>query len=447
MASKYVIQPVNETFRVVTTNQGNALPTRASILAGKRPGEGLSMQDRRDLASQLQQLFAGKDIGNVDLSAQAGLLLSGQPAPVLDALLARFTPVTGADRGINEYDMGGDGGGGGGGLSNGPNLGELWPNYNGTGEGQNPNVEEQYATWRDEARENAKAAGTWDGVNPATDPGLDMGAFRQHLIDIDAPDPGPPAQPAPSTGGNTPSTGTGGSTGGGAGAGAGGNAGGGTGGGGGTTGGGAAGGGTPFTGRPLDRIFTGGGTPDFSQMTDTEKQHYLPYGKSPGLANRNFLRAFGFNPDLGNPFTDTLDESLGPLSKLTEQQLMAGDEGGANESDIANAVARQISQGSTNPFNGDSGRAFLERLSGMQRTGGSTLNQKALVNQIKDPETAYELAFGALGSNLSPTLRNSAALRKRVFGSMYENYYNASPTSPTAPNRTFLDYILNKGAA
>ena len=311
----------------------------------------------------------------------------------------------------------------GNGPSNGPNLGLIWPGYIDL----NPNVEEQYAQWRDEVR-----AG-WDGAG--ADPGLDMAAFRQHLIGtLGAPDPGEPdptrsIQPVgsvedlPSTppgtlpdSGNRPDPNTG------------------------VVGGPASGPGV----RPFAEALAGG----IENMTPAEVGFYFSFlgnKEQSELASSNTVRALGLDPNTGNPLSEFLKGLPGPLAELLANVDVVRN--GGTQSGLGNlqSTLSTLRSGQMSPFaDYSAAKSFLNQ-AGTLRAPGATPNaqQAGLNTELNDPTNAFRFFNNAIGGTLSPFISRYS---RQAFQPLYERFQNQVAGKPAGDPATDFFRFLLQGA-
>lgn len=308
------------------------------------------------------------------------------------------------------------------GPSQGPNLGMVWPGYN------NPNLDAQYATWRDARR----AAGQ--------DP-YDMNAFRQHLIAIGSPDPGvpnpvspnappsaatPPATTSPTIAPTTstpptvtPPTPTG-----------------------------------PTPGATWNpELRTGNaqsimsqGMQGLSGLGAEDIDRLFPFFASEGsaadptFAARNTLKGFGFDTTAGNPFVDFMESILpGSATRQQYQNVLGG---------VTDPTSNQTVMGTLGGgirYNRDP--SFNTRLLDLQKqyrtdpTKG-TAEQRALAERSLDPGEAWSLYN--MNRSGDPAFFNQN-VQNRVFQRLYDTYRNQAGANAGAGAPSYLEFIMGLG--
>lgn len=346
-------------------------------------------------------------------------------------------PSSGYDRSIQPVGApqqlsGGGGAGPSAGPSAGPNLSTTFPGYY----ERNANIEQQYAEWRD-----ARIA-----ANPPQNP-YDMAAFRQHLIGINAPDPGAPqgaqipwtppagATPAPSPGTTPAPAGTPSPAG--------------------TgpapvtqpTGGTPAGPTVPAIQnmRPLEQIMASGG---LQSMTPAELAYYFPFqntydasgnivsGADPGYASGNLARSFGLNTAVNNPFTQFFTQQAVPGLANTLGNVARASGSPITEGDYLQRLTNAAAQGQMSPFaNAGEATQFLKSVGQIPQDTSNPF-QQGLLSELSNPNAAYNFMLGSLGGSLAPILTQNRQTQSAVLGNLYDRYRR------TSPNQTFFQSLL-----
>ena len=182
--------------------------------------------------------------------------------------------------------------------------------------------------------------------------------------------------------------------------------------------------------RPLHEIIGGQGVGGIPGMNDLEAQKYFDFNSDPAGAGRNIARAFGLDPNAGNPFTEMLPSFIAPLARTSLMQLQADSSTAPSTTDQATAVARALSGGSLNPFKGQAGPDFLNKMLGIQdryMNGGQlSAGQLGLAEQLKDPKEAFDAFLDVQGGGLSPVFRGHPGVRQGVYNTLYDRWRNSA---------------------
>ena len=327
------------------------------------------------------------------------------------------------------------------GPSAGPNLGVIFPN----GYDTVPDLDEKYAEWR---AARIAAGGAAAGQSPN-----DMGAFRQHLMDLGVGDPGEPTSNGPSDGPSatanpapaptptptpsptptptptpnptpTPPVVTPPPV--------------------------IPGGALPTTpntpGFVFDPQFRQGNAQSLIQQgmqagptSEMDINRLFDFAGDPAAAGRNVLRGYGFNVDSDNPFVNFMQNQMPQtIDRLRYQNVLSGKSAGNQQTlgDINGVMNSGSSLGGTDFITG------LRDLSNRYRNNtGPELNaeQKALAEKLNNPDEAFNL--WNMGQNTSRDLMTpqvAANIKRR----MLDRFNNRAAANL---NTSFLDFLSGQG--